>query len=747
MSILPSKLTELRAKAELILSATDSSTSQNSIDDIRSALFELDTYRIELELQNEELLNTYQHLQYLHQDYLNLYNFAPVAYLTLDRDGVICNANHSLSKFLGLTKQQLQKTKFTDYILPDDQDIFYFYQQALLDQQQVTECKFRLLDSKGNIIWVNCQGFLIVISAAKEINFVFTDITQLIALEDDLRLGASIFDESEEAIMIASADLILLKVNQAFTLMTGYTKEEVIGKKTNLLKSGKQDDVFYQAMWVSINQTNKWQGEILNKRKNGEIYPEWLNIVARRNSVNSITHYIGIFSDITLRKNAESRIHYMAYYDALTQLPNRTMLQDRINYATARSQHSGKYNALMLLDLDHFKVINDSLGHGVGDRLLIEVAQRLKKAVREEDTVARLGGDEFVILLFELSLDQQVAEQNAVHIAEKICKKLAEPIIIAQKTLHISVSIGITLFVDESDSSADLIKNADNAMYKAKDAGRNKYQLFSAEMKLSADSRLIIENELRNALLNNELELYYQPQTHILNNTICSAEALLRWHHPNDGLISPTIFIPIAEQTGLIIALGTWVLKTACQQMADWQTQIVAKGIDYIAVNVSPHQFQQKDFVNIVINSVTEAGITPDQLEIELTEGVLMQNVADTRDKLQALKAFGIRIAIDDFGTGYSSLNYLKSFPLDTLKIDQSFVRDITHDSSDAAIVQTIIALANNLNLHVMAEGVETEAQLAFLRERKCDSYQGYLTSRPLPHAEFIKFLTVMAER
>jgi diguanylate cyclase (GGDEF)-like protein len=401
----------------------------------------------------------------------------------------------------------------------------------------------------------------------------------------------------------------------------------------------------------------------------------------------------------------------------------------------------------MLLDLDHFKVINDSLGHDVGDNLLIEVAKRLTACVREEDTVSRLGGDEFVVLLPELNKDREGAVLKAAHIAEKICKKLGEPILNDSHELHISVSIGIVVFFGDTENAADLIKDADNALYKAKDEGRNTYQFYTAEMKLYADSRLVIENELRHALEYGQLELYYQPQIDIQSNCIRGAEALLRWNHADKGLVSPACFIPVAEQTGLIIPIGTWVMKTACLDIAEWNKAEVAKSINYIAVNVSPYQFQQKDFVEIVVNSVNEAGIKANQLEVELTEGVLMHNIGDTLEKLKALKAFGVRIAIDDFGTGYSSLNYLKRFPLDVLKIDQSFVRDITTDTNDAAIVQTIISLANNLQLRVMAEGVETEEQLAFLRDRKCDAFQGYLCSRPVQKDAFIALLDLQFDR
>jgi len=737
---------QLKHRAEQLLSTLPAVAVPETLQEILAVLHELDVYRLELELQNDELRTAEQNTQNANQDYFNLFNSAPVAYFSLDVNGLIRHANRALNQLLALPKLPLLTQSFSDFIVAGDQPIFHAYRQALLHDKTPSACEIRLRNAQGQIHWVKCEGFLIHASNVKDSNFVITDISQLKSLEEDLRLGASIFDESAEAIMIAASDLTILKVNHAYSRITGYTAAEAIGKKSSLLKSGRHDPAFYKEMWTVINQLGHWQGEIWNKRKNGEIYPEWLNITARKNNLNVTTHYIGIFSDLTGQKDADTRIHFLAYYDALTKLPNRSLLQDRIKYTVSRSRRSDKYNALMLLDLDHFKVINDSLGHDVGDNLLIEVANRLKASVREEDTVARLGGDEFVILLHEINTDRAGATRTAAGIADKICHILAEPIKIDNHVLHIGASIGITVFHSKDDTNADLIKNADNAMYKAKDAGRNKYEFYSAEMKIHADSRLLVETELRHALERGQLELYYQAQTDIPTQRICGAEALLRWNHPEKGLVPPNHFIHIAELTGLIVPIGTWVLRAACRQIAAWNQAGSAKNLGYLAVNVSPHQFQLKDFVPLVASCIAETGIDARQLELELTESVLMQNIGDTLDKLKALKDLGVRVAIDDFGTGYSSLNYLKRFPLDTLKIDQSFVRDICTDANDAAIVQTIIVLANNLNLRVMAEGVETEQQLAFLRDRNCDSFQGYLCSRPIPEAEFIALLNALAE-
>jgi diguanylate cyclase (GGDEF)-like protein/PAS domain S-box-containing protein len=536
------KFKELRQRAEQILSLQDTNFVNNSFSDIKAIIHELDTYQVELELQNEELQITHKQLQEINQDYLNIYNYAPVSYVTLDEHGNIRNANHTLATLLGVPQKTLLGHSLADFIDYSYQDNFYLQRQLILDQQAANACELMLHAANGKIIWVSCEGFFVQKTKVKEVNLAITDITLLKSFEADLRLGASIFDDSDEGIMIVASDLTILKVNHAYAKLTGYVVADIIGKKTSVLKSGKHDALFYQDMWAAINEYHQWQGEIWNRQKNGDMYPVWLNISARKNSDNEITHYIGIFSNIACRKNAESRIHFMAYYDALTKLPNRTLLQDRIQYAISRSKRNQQFNALMLLDLDHFKVINDSLGHDVGDKLLIEVATRLSSIVREEDTVARLGGDEFIVLLQELHADQQGAEQKASVIADKICKNLEEIISCDGHELHISVSIGIMVFQGDTEIGTDLIKNADNAMYRAKDNGRNKFQLYSTEMKLYADSRLVIETELRFALERGEFELYYQPQIHIESQQICGAEVLLRWNHPINGLISPAVW-------------------------------------------------------------------------------------------------------------------------------------------------------------------------------------------------------------
>lgn len=729
------KFNALRKRAEALLT-TDYPSSYPSLDEIHILFHEIDTYRIELELQNDELLNTQKYLHDSREEYVNLYNFSPVGYCSLNNEGLIIKINDTLATLLDISKRQLVNQRFTNFVLDSDQDIFYLYQKALFNNKVDTGCELRLRLKNGNPFWVKIDGLY----HQKSIMLAITDISHLKAMEEDLLLAATIFEEGEEAMMIASADKVIIKVNKAFTKITGYSASEAVGQKTSLLKSDKQDSSFYRQMWNTLNRFQYWQGEILNKRKNGEIYPEWLSIFEKQNSQHETENYIAVFSDITERKTAETRIHFMAYYDALTGLTNRVLLQDRINNAIDQSLRDNELFAVIMLDLDRFKVINDSLGHVAGDELLKVMAKRLLDCTREEDTVTRLGGDEFIILLPCLGRSKKEATENVAKVAEKVRQKLAEPVMIENHELQITASIGIVIFTENATSS-NLIKDADNALYRAKDLGRDNYQFYTEDMKTIANFRLVVENELRYALDHQQLDLYYQPQVNVHTQRICSAEALLRWHHPEKGMIPPKSFIHIAEDSGLIIPIGAWVIKTACLQIATWNNLKSASSLDYVAVNVSPRQFMQRNFTDLVINAIIESGINANQLELELTEGILIHHIDDTLEKLQTLKAFGVRIAIDDFGTGYSSLNYIKRFPLDVLKIDQSFICTLTTDNNDAAIVQTIITLAKNLQICVLAEGVETEEQLEFLRNKNCDIFQGFLCSPPLAKDDFLHLL------
>lgn len=560
------------------------------------------------------------------------------------------------------------------------------------------------------------------------------DISERKNTELALRVAATAF-QSQEAILVTGADCIIQQVNRAFVEATGYSAEEAIGQTPSLLCSGRHDDEFYKTMWHSLNEKGFWQGEIWNRRKNGEIYPEWLTITSVKDNDGEVTHYVGNFLDITTRKNTEDQIRSLAFFDPLTHLPNRRLLLDRLHQAVISRNRNQRYGALLFIDLDDFKSINDTLGHDTGDLLLIEAATRLQTCIREEDTVARLGGDEFVVILEYLSSQQQEAVSQSEIVAEKIIAKLNQPYQLKQHECHSTPSIGITLFWNNSDTVEDLLKHADLAMYQAKASGRNTLRFYDPVMQDAAHARSSLENDLRRGLANHEFLLYFQPQTDSSGQLI-GAEALVRWQRPGHDLVLPGAFIPLAEETGLIQPLGQQIFQLACQQLANWSQEPESAGLT-LAVNISASEFNHPGFVAQVRRIIEESGANPHRLKIELTESLLVNNIENAIIKMKELKELGLRFSLDDFGTGYSSLSYLKRLPLDQLKIDQSFIRDIISNASDAVIVQTIIGMANNFGLEVIAEGVENEDQRQFLKRHGCPFFQGYLFSHPLPIAEF----------
>jgi len=555
---------------------------------------------------------------------------------------------------------------------------------------------------------------------------------------EQLSIAAAAF-ESQQGMIITDANSVILKVNRAFTETTGYTAEEAIGQTPRMLKSGRHDTAFFAEMWESIKRTGGWQGEIWDRRKNGEIFPNWLTITAVKSDNGTVTHYVGTHTDITARKVAEDEIRHLAFYDPLTRLPNRRLLLDRLGHALASSARSGRGGGLLFIDLDNFKTLNDTLGHDKGDLLLQQVAQRLTTCVREGDTVARLGGDEFVVMLEDLSGNPEEAAAQVEAVGEKILATLNQNYLLAGHEHHSTPSIGVTLFSGHQNSIEELLKQADLAMYQSKTAGRNTLRFFDPEMQAIVSDRAALEIDLREAVRQQQFVLYYQPQV-VGDGRLTGAEALVRWRHPRRGMVSPGEFIPLAEETGLILPLGHWVLETACAQLAKWAAQPSTAHLS-VAVNVSVNQLHQADFVDQVLAVLGGTGANPRRLKLELTESLLVSDVENTIAKMSALKAHGVGFSLDDFGTGYSSLSYLKRLPLDQLKIDQGFVRDILIDPNDAAIAKMVVALAESLGLTVIAEGVEIEAQRDFLARQGCHAYQGYLFSRPLPLDEFEKFV------
>ncbi|MDD0810965.1 EAL domain-containing protein [Curvibacter sp. RS43] len=591
-----------------------------------------------------------------------------------------------------------------------------------------TRCK------DGRVLWQSVQLSPIFDDQGQAVQYlgILEDITERRHMDAELRIAATAF-ETQEGMMVADSQGVILKVNQAFCEITGYSSQDAVGQTPKLLKSGRHDDAFYANMWQAVMSRGQWRGEIWNRRKNGEIFPEWLTITAVKSQDGDVTHYVSTLTDITQRKAAENEIRHLAFFDPLTGLPNRRLLLDRLRQALASSQRRQRNGALIFIDLDNFKTLNDTLGHDKGDLLLKQVAQRLKAGVRETDTVSRLGGDEFVVMLEGLDLNNGEAARQAESVGETLREALNQAYDLNGNEYHCSPSMGITLF-DRQSHLDEMLQRADLAMYQAKAAGRNTLRFFDPAMQALVAQRAAMEADLRVAIRDGQLLLYYQAQVSAAGQVV-GAEALVRWRHPQQGLVSPADFIPLAEETGLILPLGLWVLTEGCRQLADWARTPERTHLT-LAINVSARQYRQPDFVEQVLNTLATTGAPASRLKLELTESLLLHDVEDIITKMTALQAHGVGFSLDDFGTGYSSLSYLKRLPLDQLKIDQSFVRDLLVDSNDATIARTIVALGKNLGLSVIAEGVETAAQRDCLASYGCDAYQGYLYGRPGPAAE-----------
>ena len=559
-----------------------------------------------------------------------------------------------------------------------------------------------------------------------EVVHIWTDVTAMKVAEAGLTMAASVFQHTGEGIVITSPTGFIERVNPAFTVITGYAADEAVGNTPSLLKSDRQPPDFYRRMWQALTETGRWQGEIWNRRKDGEAYLEWLTINAVRDSAGRVVNYVAVFDDISELHAKEQHIRHQAFHDALTGLANRTLLADRLDHAIAAADRSGRGAAVLFLDLDRFKLVNDSLGHDVGDDLLKDVAARLKSGLRKADTVARLGGDEFVVLATDWTGPGDVAQ-----LAEKVLALLEQPFAVAGRDLHVGASIGIALHPADGTDSRELLKNADTAMYAVKESGRDGYRFFDPSMNAVAMERLTLETDLRHAIERGELEVYYQPKFELASGRVAGAEALVRWSHPEQGMISPVRFIPLAEETGLVVPLGEWVLRRVCRQVNAWHHAGIRPGP--IAVNVSARQLALPDFAERVATILDEEAVAPADIDLEITETAIMREPERAAAMLDSLAVFGTRVVLDDFGVGYSSLGYLKRLPISVLKMDSSFIADVTENPDAAALARGIIQLAAQLGIEVVAEGVETQAQADFLADSRCAFVQGYLFARPAP--------------
>ncbi|WP_333875734.1 sensor domain-containing protein [Methylobacter sp.] len=702
---------------------------------VEKLLHELRAHQTELEMQNEELQRARAALEASHKRYLNLYEFAPVGYLTLTLEGKIIETNLTAAALLGVERNNLINRPFSSLVAPKDSEHCYLLLKNILKhkkEQQIVELMLKRGDNTFHAR-LDCLP-LMADDHPPILRVTLTDITESKHTEEELRIAAVAF-EAQEGIMITNADKLILRINRAFTDITGYSPEDLVGQTPSLFKSGHHDAAFYADMWECINHTGSWQGEIWDQRKNGEIYPKWLTITAVQDEPGNVTHYVSLHTDISARKTSEEAIKQLAYYDPLTTLPNRRLLVDRLQQALATSTRSKKYGALLFIDLDNFKSLNDHLGHDMGDILLQQVAQRLIECVREGDTVSRQGGDEFVIMLEELSENIEEAAIKAKTIGEKIINSLNQAYQLTRQEYRSTPSIGITLFMNHQHEINTLMKRADIAMYGAKAAGRNTLRFFDQNMQDAVTARAALEADLRFALVKNQFKLYFQRQTQHNGQTI-GAEVLLRWKHPDRGFVPPDAFIPLAEEIGLIIPIGQWVLQTACAQLKQWENHVQTRDLQ-LAVNVSARQFHQPDFTEQVCTLLDKSAINADRLKLEFTESLIFDDIDDSIAKMKILKEIGVSFSIDDFGTGYSSLTCLAQLPFDQLKIDRSFVQNIGVKPADTVIVQTIIGMANNLGMDIIAEGVETEAQRDFLERHGCHCYQGNLIGETMSLEEF----------
>ena len=705
-------------------------------EQLLSALHELRVHQEELRTQNEELLLAQQAVEESQRRYQHLFEYAPVGYLTADNKGVVQEINLAGAEILRQPRGMFVGKPFALFLERRHRDRFNGHVREVFQGRRAA-LELEVAGKDGGPIPLEVESRPVLGAEGEVVQCwtVFRDISRRRQTEADAALAQRIIQNAHEGVMVTDPKGVIISVNPCFEKTTGYSAEEAIGQTANILHSGQHDEDFYREMWRAIGTDGHWQGEIWNRRKDGEIYPEWLNITAIRDADGRIGHYVGIFSDLSTHEAIRERLHHMAYYDSLTGLANRDLFFDRLKSIIARADRDNEMVALAFLDLDGFKLINDNLGHRIGDELLRQVADRLRTTLRGMDSIARMGGDEFTVLVPGIT-----SVHDSTKVARKLLDALSQPFNLEGGSYHVYASIGISHYPDDGVTAEELLKHADVAMYCAKDKGRNTYQVFESEHKHRISERLRLENELRRALDNDEFEVHYQPQALVSGGGPVGLEALVRWRHPERGLLAPGEFITMAEENGLIVPIGQRVLATVCTQAGAWREA----GLHdlRVALNLSPHQFLQGNLLDTIDTALAEAGLPASVLELEITESAAMPNLDYSVAVLEGLREMGVRVALDDFGTGFSSLAHLKRLPLNAVKIDRSFVQDVPHDPDNTAITRTIISMADTLGLEVVAEGVENDAQLGFLREHGCILYQGFLLGRPVPASELSTLLT-----
>jgi len=649
--------------------------------------------------------------------------------------------SHQIYRILGLVPNSFPasfEALLNAVVTEDKKNVSDIFEQIKNSDDERYDFEHTIYHADGTHRFIYQQGEIVRDSNGKATKLIGTlqDITERRLIDEKMQKLSGAIEQIADSVVITDINGKIEYVNSAFEKMTGYEAEEVIGNDTNILKSDKQSKSFYQRLWRTIMRGEVFSDVIINRKKCGGLYYEEKTITPQKDNVGNITRFISTGKDITERMESQERLHYLAHHDALTGLPNRALLQDRLSQVITRTHWRNRNIAVLFLDLDRFKVINDSLGHETGDKVLQIMAERLSDCIRTGDTVARLGGDEFAIILNDIA-----SEDDVPPVADKIIKAMVEPFIVNKHELFITTSIGISVFPKDSEDAQGLIKKADVAMYRAKEKGKNNYQFYTKADDTKAVERFTLETNLRRALEKEEFFLEYQPQYAINGTTLVGVEALLRWQNAEFKTISPLHFIPLLEETGMILPVSEWVLNTACAQAKIWQENGLPAF--HVAVNLSIRQFQRKGLVKQIEDILDRIGLDPEYLELEVTEGLLIENISETTKILHELHELGVRLAIDDFGTGYSSMNYLKRLPFDNLKIDKSFVQDVTVSEDAAAIATAIITLAHTMDMQVIAEGVENQEQLAFLQRQNCDVLQGFLFSKPVPPENITKLMTL----
>jgi diguanylate cyclase (GGDEF)-like protein/PAS domain S-box-containing protein len=726
----------LRQRAESRFTALPASPTAEQLAQMPLAmqhlLHELQVHQIELEMQNDELRRAQAALDSARAHYFDFYDLAPVGYCSVNDKGLISHANLTLARLMGVTRDRLVAQPLSQFIVAEDQDTLHFFRQSLLDSGDTLTCELRLKRSDGTPCWVSLAALPVPADDGRSaLRMVLSDITERKQAEEKLQLAASVFRQTGEGIIVTNAQGNIVEINDAFTRITGYTRAEVLGRNPRLLSSGQQSPQVYAALWAELASVGHWQGELWNRRKNGEVYAEMLSISAVRDAQGVLQRYVAMFSDISDSKSHQLQLERMAYYDVLTGLPNRVLKADRLNQAMALARRSGLLLAVVYIDLDGFKAINDSHGHLAGDQMLIAVAKHMQEALREGDTLARVGGDEFAAVLVDL---QSMAA--CVPLLERLLAAAAQPLQMGDQVLQVSASLGVTFYPQAEEVEADqLLRQADQAMYLAKQAGKNRYQVFDAAHDVNQRNWHEDLGHIRQALGHREFVLYYQPKVNMRTGQVVGAEALIRWQHPARGLLAPAVFLPIIEDHPLAIEVGEWVMDAALTQMAVWQAQ----GLQIpVSVNVGALQLQQADFLaRLKALLVRHPLVNPAHLELEILETSALHDVVNVSRLIEDCGQLGVTFALDDFGTGYSSLIYLKRLRVALLKIDQGFVRDMLHDPDDQAILKGIMGLASAFRCAVIAEGVETVAHGTLLLQLGCELAQGYGIARPMPAADF----------